>query len=261
MTQRFADRVNLEVTGKVATITLDRPDQLNAFDAAMYAGINGALTAFRDDPNAWVAVIQASGERAFSVGADINALNENARRGVTSGLGTLLIDRDMVTDKPIIAAVHGHCVGEGVNLVLGCDVVFADDTASFMVSEVRIGVNPVDIPLKLAQRLGYAKSFALLNPGEGKSAMWAMRAGLVEHVSRAGEVQADAQAFARRLAKECAPLAVRAQKATLWEASFGDPAKARREGDERRLMIRQSRDYQEGRHAFMEKRKPGFTGD
>ena len=137
---RFEDRVQYEVERRVATITLDRPERLNAFDGAMYAGVNAALTAFRDDDDAWVAVVQAAGERAFSAGADIDALSENARAGITSGLGALLLDEEMVTDKPIIAAVHGYCVGEGVNLILGCDLVLADAGAQFMISEVRIGV-------------------------------------------------------------------------------------------------------------------------
>ena len=254
----FRERVSYAVESRVATITLDRAERLNAFDGAMYDGINDALVAFRDDDNAWAAVIQAAGTRAFSAGADVHALNENARRGITTGLGSLLLDSDMVTDKPLIAAVQGHCVGEGVNLILGCDVVFADTTARFTLSEVRIGVNPVDIPLKLARRLGYARAFRFLSPGDPMDAEWARNAGLVENVSAAGEVQADAQTFARRLVDECAPLALRPQKATLWVASFDDDEAARTLGNERRTMIRLSDDYTEGRQAFLEKRPPEF---
>ena len=258
--RRFADRVTYEVRNRVALITLDRPERLNAFDAAMYNGVNEALTTLRDDDDAWAAVIGASGERAYTAGADINALDDNARRGITTGLGGLVIDEQMVTDKPIIAAVHGYCVGEGVNLVLGCDMIFADTTAQFMISEVRIGVNPVDIPLKLARRLGYASAFSFLSPGDAKDARWAQAAGLVEHVSDAGHAQTDAVAFAARLVSECAPLALRAQKATLWHATFGSEAEARELGNKRRTTIRQSNDYAEGRLAFREKRPPRFTG-
>ena len=256
----FAERVVYEVVDRIAIITLNRPDRLNAFDSAMYEGVNQALTTFRDDEDAWVAVVQANGERANTAGADVNALNENARKGITTGLGGLLIDTEMVTDKPVIAAVHGYCVGEGVNLVLGCDLIFADTTARFMISEVRIGVNPVDIPLKLARRLGYGRAFSFLSPGDAKDAAWMHAAGLVEQVSEAGAVRKDAFDFAQRLVTECAPLALRAQKATLWQAAFGSEEAARALGDERRAAIRLSEDYNEGRQAFMDKRAPAFKG-
>ena len=261
MVEDFDARVLYEVVGRVALITLNRPERLNAFDGAMYEGVNAALRRFDDDEDAWVAVVQANGDRAFTAGADVNALNENARRGITTGLGGLDLDKEMVTEKPIIAAVHGHCVGEGVNLVLGCDLIFADTTARFAISEVRIGVNPVDIPLKLAQRLTYGQAFSFLAPGEPKDAGWMQRVGLVEQVSEAGRVREDAFEFARRLVTECAPLALRAQKATLWRAAFDDVETARKLGDDRRTMIRQSADYHEGRRAFLEKRTPEFKGE
>ncbi len=260
MKEIFADRVTYEVADRVALITLDRADRMNAFDAAMYEGVNAALTRFRDDEGAWAAVIQAHGERAFTVGADVNALNDNASKGITTGLGGLLIDSEMVTDKPIIAAVHGYCIGEGVNLILGCDTVFADETAKFMISEVKIGVNPVDIPLKLAKLVGYAKAFSFLSPGDAKSAAWMQQAGLIEEVSAPGMVTSDALEFARGLVSRCAPLALRAQKATLWHAVHRDEDTARQLGNERRTLVRLSDDYAEGRLAFMEKRSPQFSG-
>ena len=257
---RFHDRVNYALDGRVALITLDRPDRLNAFDGAMYEGVNEAMQYFRDDSDAWVAVLQASGDRAFSAGADVRALDEHARAGQISGLGGLLIDSEMVTDKPIIAAIQGYCVGEGVNLALACDLIFADADASFMISEVRIGVNPVDIPIKLARRLGYAKAFAFLAPGDGKSAAWLASAGLVEEVCAPGTVRGEALAFARRLSGECAPLALRAQKETLFQAAFVSDSAAKASGEARRQVIRASADYAEGRQAFLEKRTPEFTG-
>lgn len=260
MSELLHERVRFDVRDRIARITLDRADRLNAFDPAMYLGLNAALERFRDDDDAWVAIIEAAGERAFTAGADVRALNDYAARGITTGLGSLLLDSSMVTDKPIIAAVHGHCVGEGVNLVLGCDLVIADTTAKFTISEVKIGVNPVDIPLKLAKRLGYAKAFAFLTPGDPMDAQWAHNAGLVEMVCEAGRVQETAADFAQRLVRECAPLALRAQKATLWEAAFGNEEDARALGNRQRTMIRQSADYSEGRNAFLEKRTPKFTG-
>ena len=259
MDERLHDRVCYEVVDRIAFITLDRPERLNAFDGAMYDGVNEALDRFDADDSAWVAIIQASSDRAFTAGADVKALDKAAKGGSFTALGGLKLDTEMVTDKPIIAAVHGHCVGEGVNLALACDMIFADSSARFTISEVRIGTNPVDIPLKLARRLPYALAFSFLTPGDGKDAAWMQTAGLAE-VSAPGQARKDAEAFARRIVNECGPLAVRAQKATLWQASFGEAQEARMLGEERRAIIRRSADYAEGRSAFLEKRNPRFQG-
>ncbi len=256
MTKTFSDRVTLDVHDRVAVITLNRPEKMNAFDQKMFDGLNEATETFRDDTELWAAVVQASGERAFSVGADVGALAEAAATGGT--LGPSIISMDMVTDKPIIAAVHGFCIGEGLNLALSCDMIYADETATFVIPEIRLGTAPVDIPVKLAKRLGYSKAFAFCNPGDRKDANWAKDAGLVEEIFPAGEVADRALEFARRLTTECGPLAVWGQKYVLWEASYGDPDRARQEGEKRRVSIRESDDYAEGLAAFAEKRSPVF---
>jgi len=260
MSERFQDRVIFEQDDRVAIITLDRPERLNAFDAAMYEGVNEALRKFANSPDLWVAVIQAKGDRAFSAGADVSALNENAKQGVNAALGELDLDTQMVTNKPIIAAVHGFCVGEGMSLALCCDMIIADPTASFIISEAKVGTNAVDIPIKLAKKIGYSKAFAFLTPGDAKSADWCERAGFVEVISEAGKVQQTALALAKRICAESGPLAIRAQKETLWRSVFEDEVKAKQVGLAMRTAIRQSSDYKEGREAFLEKRSPEFKG-
>lgn len=261
MIERFHDRVTFEKNERIAIITLDRPERLNAFDAPMYEGVNQALITFRDDPDLWVAIIQANGEKAFCVGADVNALNDNAEKGVLKALGGLILDDEMVTNKPIIAAVHGHCVGEGVNLILGCDLVMADESTNFMISEAKVGTNAVDIPIKLAKKIGYAKAFSFLTPGDGKTAHWCERSGLVETITVDGTVKKEALLFARRLCEVSGPLAIRAQKETLWRSVFENEIIAKEKGQEMRMNIRKSKDYAEGRAAFLEKRKANFTGE
>ena len=118
----------------------------------------------------------------------------------------------------------------------------------------------MDIPLKLARRLGYNQAFSFLSPGDAKDAEWARSAGLLERVSEAGQAKQDALNFARRLVNECAPLALRAQKSTLWHAVNVSEQEARDLGNQQRTMIRLSDDYAEGRQAFMQKRSPKFSG-
>lgn len=264
--QNILDRVLFQVVGRVAVISLNRPERLNAFDATMYKAINQALEAFCDNDELWVAVIQSSCERAFSAGADVRALNDNANKGIMQSLGGIILDDEMVTSKPILAAVHGHCVGEGVNLILSCDMVFADKSANFVISEAKVGTNAIDIPIKLAKKIGYAKAFAFLTPGDGKDAHWCERAGLVEVISE--NVKAEALAFAQRICDEAGPLAIRAQKEVLWSSVFAHSpdqsidrdAQAKSKGQALRNKIRLSNDYKEGRTAFLEKRKPNFKG-
>jgi enoyl-CoA hydratase len=258
---RFHDRVTLERRGRVALILLDRPERLNAFDGELYQGLNEALHTFRDDDELWAAVIGSSSSRAFSAGVDIKALNAHAEAGRLQGVGGLDIDGNMFTNKPMIAAVEGHCVGEGVNLALGCDLIIADESAKFAISEIRIGTNPIDIPIKLSKKMGYTKAFAFLNPGTPMDAYWCERAGLVEQVAELGQAQQVALEFAEGLCRDCAPLAVRAQKETLWRAVFESEESAKEQGLEARTAMRKSNDYREGLIAFSEKRSPKFDGN
>ena len=165
-----------------------------------------------------------------------------------------------MTPKPLIAAVHGHCIGEGVNLALACDMVIAEESSRFFISEARVGVNAVDIPLKLARKMGYFPAFEMLMGLEGKPAAWCHNVGLVNTVVTDGTGVFYAHEIANRLTSETAPLAIRAMKETLWRAVMEDEKNARDAGTRWRDRISQSKDWTEGRAAFAEKRTPKFVG-
>ena len=153
-TMNDLNRVLYERRDHVGVITLNRPEVLNAFDRDMYDGVNRALQLFRDDSTAYVGVLQAAGDRAFSAGADVKAIAADMKAGTFEGYGPLISDDDMVAAKPLIAALHGHCMFEGVSGMLALELVGADETVKVAVSEVRTGINAVDIPLKLARQIG-----------------------------------------------------------------------------------------------------------
>ncbi|MEM7117825.1 MAG: enoyl-CoA hydratase-related protein [Chloroflexota bacterium] len=249
-----------ERQGRVALITLNRPRVINAFNRAMYVGFNEAIERFGKDEDVWVAIVNGAGPRGFCSGVDIKAASAELAADVTEPLPPLTICQEMVTSKPIVAAVHGHCVGEGVNLILSCDMVFAEVSSNFFVSEARVGVNAVDIPLKLSRKMGYFTAFEMLMGLEGKSAKWCRQAGLVNQVVEDGTVTEAALHWANRLIDETAPLPIRAMKETLWRAALEDEAKGREAGMAWRQTIGQSADWNEGRAAFIEKRKPRYEG-
>ncbi len=255
------EAVLYERQGRVAIITLNRPQVINAFTRQMYGLFNTAVNQFRDDDEAWVCIVRGAGERGFCSGVDIKALSADLAAGVTETADPLTICREMVTPKPIIAAVHGHCVGEGVNLVLACDFVVAEGSSRFFVSEARVGVNAVDIPLKLAQKAGYFAAFEMLVGLDGKSAAWCREAGLVNMVVEDGTAVSAALSLAHRLTTETAPLAIRAMKETLWRAIMEGQADGRAAGERWRDIITQSQDWAEGQAAFAEKRPSKFRGD
>lgn len=160
--------VLLERHGHVGVISLNRPEVLNAFNRQMYSDFDAKLAEAGDDPDIWAIVVAATGERAFSVGVDLKALDRDlaCSRG-TEGYGPLAITAGMVTPKPVIAAVHGHCVGEGLALALSADLVVAAEDAVFSAPEARIGINAVDLPRLLARRVPYGAALALLAQGSG----------------------------------------------------------------------------------------------
>jgi (E)-benzylidenesuccinyl-CoA hydratase len=177
---------------RVVTITLDRPEALNAIDPEMHRDLIDAWTRFRDDPEAWVAILTGAGEKAFSAGADLKKLIPQVFGSPGAGrshndLGLGGITRGLEIWKPVIAAVNGYALAGGLELVLCCDLRVAAEHAVFGLTEVRWAIMPgAGGTQRLPRAVPLAKAMEMILMGETVSAQEAHRIGLVNAVVPAG---------------------------------------------------------------------------
>ena len=254
--------IDFVVEDGIATITMNRPERLNAMDAAHYQALSEAWIAVRDDSAIRVAIITGAGERSFTTGADLKsfipALPSVAELMLTQS-GQLL-NRGLEVWKPVIAAVNGYCVGGGMTLMLAADIRVAAEHATFGVAEVKRGVFPANGGTqRIMHQLPHAIAMELLLTGDSIDAATAARWGLINKVVPAADVMATALAYAKRIAAN-APLAVQAAKELAIRSMDVDLATGLRL---EQLMLRHLQgtdDVREGTAAFAEKRPARFTG-
>ena len=231
-TGAVGDAATYRLDGHVATITYNRPDVLNAINADMRNDLNDAFSRFRDEEEAWVAIVTGSG-RAFCVGADLRQGAGSAGEfpGTFWEKPTLnSFESGWEIFKPVIAAVNGYCLGYGLTLATWCDFVLASDRAEFGLPEVGLGVPAIVASIRLPQRLNWADAMEILLTGERIDAERAHAMGLVWRVVPHDTLLDEANALAERLLGG-APLAQRAMKemamrtrhmATLEAIRFGE---------------------------------------
>ncbi len=264
MTQPAKEAVLFEVSGGVATITLNRPEQLNAINADLSEGLAAALRQVRERDDVRVAILTGNG-RAFCAGADLKARasgGDSMSGGPASLFGTEppAAFSDFDAKKPVIAAINGYCLGGGFEIALNCDLLIAADTAQFALPEITLGFFPGGGgPVRLPRSVPKAFANDILFTGERINAEAALRFGIVSRVVPASELAATAQAMAGRIAG-FAPLAVRAMLELTRRQADLALADALRLGSTMRWVIGQTDDAKEGPRAFAEKRTPEFKG-
>lgn len=254
--------IDFAVQDGIATITMNRPERLNAMDAAHYQALSEAWIAVRDDPAIRVAVITGAGERSFTTGADLKsfipAVPSMAELMLTQN-GQLL-NRGLEVWKPVIAAVNGYCVGGGMTLMLAADIRVAVEHATFGVAEVKRGVFPANGGTqRIVHQLPHAIAMELLLTGDSIDAATAAKWGLINKVVPMADLMPTALAYAQRIAAN-APLAVQAAKELAIRSMDVDLATGLRF---EQLMLRHLQgtdDVREGTTAFAEKRPARFTG-
>ena len=249
--------VRYQTGGRIARITLDRPEVMNALHPPAAAELDRAFQEFEADTELWVAILTGAGDRAFSAGSDLKWRAKEGDQTALRNPGTRhekAIERCV---KPVIAAVNGYAVGGGMELCLHCDIILASETARFGLPEVRRGLlADTGGVLKLPKRVPYHLAMAMILTGKLVSAEEAYRMGLVNEVVAPEELMATAERWAREML-ECAPLAARAAKDVI-KRTISHPAPvgmALLEGLESVRKLRESQDYVEG----PKKRKPNWT--
>jgi crotonobetainyl-CoA hydratase len=251
----------VERHGHVVTITLTRPEVLNALHPAAHRELARAFDDYAANPELRVAIVTGAGDRAFCVGTDLKALAETGDHEKPS-TGFAGITHRFDLWKPVIAAVNGLCLGGGVEILAACDLAIAADHAQFGLSEPRVGLAALGGGAlhRLARDLPLKEAMWLVLRAQRIDATEAQRIGLVNKVVPAVDLMNAAHALADELLA-CAPLALQASKQvmlqSLDEPHFATAMTRCYEAAERMLA---SEDAVEGPRAFAEKRKPNWKG-
>jgi E-phenylitaconyl-CoA hydratase len=257
---RVGDTVLYELDGHVATITYNRPDALNAINGELRVDLNDAFARFRDEEDAWVAIVTGAG-RAFCAGADL--VDGAGSIGVFPGTfwekpTANSFESGWEIFKPVIAAVNGYCLGYGLTLVTWCDFVIASDRAQFGYPEVTLGTPAIVGAIRLPQRINWQYAMELLLTGERIDANRAKEIGLAGWVVAHDDLLAEARRLAERLVR-AAPLAQRAMKEVAVRSRDLPMLEAIRFGETMRKVATSTADAAEGARAAAEGRTPRWT--
>jgi enoyl-CoA hydratase/carnithine racemase len=251
-----------EKKGHIAYVTINRPEVMNALHHDANVELSQIFNDFKQDDEAWVAILTGAGQKAFSAGNDLKATAAESARGEKPTLDVPFggITSGFECDKPIIAAVNGFALGGGFEMALACDLIIAVEQARFGQPEPRVGLIagaggahrlPAQIPLKQAM--------GMLLTGKQITAQEAYRVGLVNEIVPAAELMAAAERWANEI-MECSPLSVRLTKEAVLAGRSLPIEEAIRQDAPRLQRIFASQDFIEGPKAFAEKRKPRWTG-
>ncbi len=250
-----------EKKGRLAYVTINRPERRNAIDGDTSRELFEAFNDFRNDDEVWLAVLTGSGDVAFSAGADLVAMAQAfAGGGMRMDVPFGGITRGFECWKPMIAAINGYCLAGGLELALSCDIRIAAEHATFGLPEPKRAIIPAaGGTQRLPRAIPLAYAMEILLSGERFDAQWALRAGLVSRVVPLEQLMPTVEEVAGNIL-ECGPLAVRAIKQSALEGrqlplEEGLGLEARLAG-----QVMRSQDAREGPTAFAQKRKPVYKG-
>jgi enoyl-CoA hydratase len=262
MSQHENDVVTYEAADRVAWITVNRPDKLNALNRATTRAIAAEVRRAVDDPGVGVVVLTGAGEKAFVAGADIAEMAALGAHEAQAFSHELLASFDTIerSPKPVLAAVNGFALGGGCELAMACHVRIVADGAKFSQPEVGLGLIPGAGGTQRLQRLvGRGRALDLILSGEMIDAAEALRIGLATRVVPAAELETSVAAYAAKLLSKSPMALARALEAVLGGGEMALPEALRFEASLFGLCFA-TEDMREGTQAFVEKRKPRFPG-
>ena len=254
----------VEQRGAVGWIVFNQPQKKNAINDAMWRGIPEAMAKFDADAAVRCVAFRGAGTEAFASGADISEFKTlRAERAAVSqydGLLDRVLHSIQDSPKPSVAMIHGFCMGGGLEVALACDLRYCGQSAQFGIPAAKLGLAySVEGHKRLLETVGHARAREIMFLGRRYPAQEGLAMGLVHRVIPDEELESYTLEVLRTLC-ENAPLSIANSKTQIEEyvKSAGHPDHARME--EAIVRCAKSADYEEGRRAFMEKRKPRFTG-
>lgn len=257
-------RLTVEKHGAVGRIVIDSPGKRNAINGAMWRAIPQAIAGFEADPQVRCVLLRGAGTEAFAAGADISEFaasraEQNAVAAYDRQLDAALL-AIQAARKPSLAMIHGFCMGGGVEIALACDLRYCGASAQFGVPAAKLGIAySVEGHKRLIETVGQANAREVMLLARRYAAEEALHMGMVHRVFQDARLESEVEGILKTLC-ENAPLSMAGSKTIIEEfaKSEGAPDAAVMAAAVARCA--KSEDYEEGRKAFMEKRKPKFTG-
>jgi enoyl-CoA hydratase/carnithine racemase len=254
--------VRVERDGPITTITLNRPEVMNALHREAHFELGEVFDAFAADPEQWVGIVTGAGERAFSAGNDLKHQASGGRMGnPSSGFAGLTSRFDL--NKPLIAAVNGVAMGGGFEIALACDLIIASENAVFALPEVRVGLAALAGGLhRLPRQIGQKAAMGMILTGRRVSAAEGKELGFVNEVVAPADLMPAAMRWARLIC-EASPMSVRASKQAVARGLNEESLEAALSGQNAYPAVAAmygSADFKEGPLAFAQKRAPNWTG-
>jgi enoyl-CoA hydratase len=261
----FADgKILMSVSDGVGVVTFNNPAKRNAMSIEMWEGLGSALIELRDDPDIRVVIMTGAGDKAFMSGADISQFEKNRHNAQASEEYSRRSDatRALLADysKPTIACIRGFCLGGGMQMAMAADIRLASDNSQFGIPAAKLGIaygyNGLN---QLVSLVGPSWARLLLYTGTRIDSAEACRIGLVDRVLPDAELWDATTEIARTISGN-APLAIKAAKITIAQVLKDPDQRDKKAIKDIGTACMDSEDFREGRRAFMEKRKPNFTG-